>query len=131
MEVASSDVVLPDGRGVIAVGSARHTWTVALGAHTVEQAQLPLGMTMGELMDREDAVHVFKDLLVSYFPEAAEVIESGSGAPAEVRGKRRERSCAGVHGVRLVSGHGFSCGTPVGVAVAFGERRRLPAPGLG
>ncbi|MEH0525673.1 hypothetical protein QBA38_43435 [Streptomyces stelliscabiei] len=33
-------------------------------------------------MDREDAVRVFKDLLVSYFPEAAEFVESGSGAPA-------------------------------------------------
>lgn len=43
---------------------------------------MSLDMTMGERTDREDAVRVFKDLLVSYFPEAAEFIESGSGTPA-------------------------------------------------
>lgn len=66
---------------------------MALGAHTVEQAPLSLDMTMGELMDREDAVRVFKDLLVSYFPEAAEFVESGSGAPAGPPYRRSPECC--------------------------------------
>ncbi|MFI2437366.1 alpha-L-rhamnosidase C-terminal domain-containing protein [Streptomyces sp. NPDC018693] len=37
----TADVVLPDGRGVIEVGSGRHTWTVALGHTRLSRHRCP------------------------------------------------------------------------------------------
>ncbi|MFI0733614.1 glycoside hydrolase family 78 protein [Streptomyces sp. NPDC021225] len=77
----TAEVVPPDGGDVVEVGSGRHTWTVPFGAEPAERAPLSVDMTVDELLDREDAARVFKELLISYVPEAAEYIGSGSGAP--------------------------------------------------
>ncbi|MGW3567521.1 glycoside hydrolase family 78 protein [Streptomyces sp. NPDC000941] len=77
----TAEVMLPDGGDVVEVGSGRHTWTAPFGAESAERAPLSVDMTVDELLDQEDAARDFKELLVSYVPEAAEFIESGPGAP--------------------------------------------------
>lgn len=78
----TAEVLLPGDGELREVGSGRHSWTVPFGADTAERAPLSLDMPLDELLDREDAARVFKDLLITYVPEAAAFIESGSGAPA-------------------------------------------------
>ncbi|WEH19733.1 alpha-L-rhamnosidase [Streptomyces sp. VNUA24] len=78
----SADVLLP-GREEQRVGSGRHTWTVSLATDDTARAPLSLDMDMDVLMDREDGMRAFKDLLIAYVPEAAAFIEDGaSSAPS-------------------------------------------------
>ncbi|MGA5361235.1 glycoside hydrolase family 78 protein [Streptomyces purpurascens] len=76
----TADVVLPSSDGAVEVGSGRHTWTVPYTDSPTAQAPLSVDMAMDELVGHEDAVLAFKDLLITYIPEAADFIESGSGS---------------------------------------------------
>ncbi|MEI5519728.1 glycoside hydrolase family 78 protein [Streptomyces brasiliscabiei] len=78
----TAEVLLPGDGENREVGSGRHRWTVPFGADTAQRAPLSVDMSLDELLDREDAARVFKDLLITYIPEAAAFIDSGSGAPA-------------------------------------------------
>ncbi|MFC8672071.1 family 78 glycoside hydrolase catalytic domain [Streptomyces griseorubiginosus] len=76
----TAQVLLPDGDEIVGVGSGRHSWTVTLASEEAELPPLSVDMDIDALLDREEAARAFKDLLISYIPEAAEFIESGSGA---------------------------------------------------
>ncbi|WP_416966956.1 alpha-L-rhamnosidase C-terminal domain-containing protein [Streptomyces sp. 4F14] len=75
----TADVLLPGSGTTVEAGSGRHTWTLPFTTAAPELPPLSLDMTVDDLLTHEDAAAVFKDLLISYVPEAAAFIDSGSG----------------------------------------------------
>ncbi|MFG2960958.1 family 78 glycoside hydrolase catalytic domain [Streptomyces sp. NPDC048291] len=78
----TAEVQLTEGGETFEVGSGRHTWTLPFVTGETAAAPLTLDVTVDELLGREEAARAFKDLLVSFVPEAAAFIDSGSGAAA-------------------------------------------------
>ncbi|MET7896575.1 glycoside hydrolase family 78 protein [Streptomyces mirabilis] len=77
----TAEVLLPGSGEIIEVGSGRHIWTVPFGTDSEDLAPLSVDMTVDDLLCREEAARVFKELLISYVPEAAAFIDGGSGGP--------------------------------------------------
>ncbi|MFE8013925.1 glycoside hydrolase family 78 protein [Streptomyces antibioticus] len=75
-----AEILLP-GAERTEVGSGRHTWSVPFRADEAERTPLSVDMSVDDLLAREDASRVFKEVLVAHVPEAAGFIESSVGAP--------------------------------------------------
>ncbi|MFI6693286.1 glycoside hydrolase family 78 protein [Streptomyces sp. NPDC050433] len=76
----TAEILLP-GAEEVTVVSGRHSWTVLFAGDEVELKPLSVDMSVDDLLAREDAARVFKEVLIAHVPEAADFIDSGSGGP--------------------------------------------------